>query len=253
MVELDELNSRYEAVRVAEDNKDKIIEELLTYVKDLQKELQLEKNESEDQKKLVQVYKEDARKCEGELKEKSRMEFMDELIQDGQKGGRTAAKALIEAARCHIREVKPDSSPNIQFIIRVYANVAGLAKVYSDSGIVSSVDVVRCFIQGFNMENTLCEFVDAGSGKECSDVKIGAHFDHYLHDLHCQHIIFCGSADNGYARRFSVKEVSEKSFIQQQSGHAINYTSTDADSKLRLYSKNSGSANKTDSKTRYPA
>jgi hypothetical protein len=69
------------------------------------------------------------------------------------------------------------------------------------------------------MHNTLCDFVDVGNGKECSDVKVGgknflfllprmkgsltyypAHFEHYLHDVHCQHIIFCGSADNGYAR-----------------------------------------------------
>lgn len=144
---------------------------------------------------------------------------MDELVQDGQKGGRSAAKALIEAARDHIRKVKPDSNPNIQFKIRVYANVAGLAKTYSGTGIVSSADIPRYFIQGFNMENTLCDFVDAGNGKECSDVKVRgknvlfllpsiegsltyypAHFEHYIHDVHCQHIIFCGSADNGYAR-----------------------------------------------------
>jgi hypothetical protein len=97
---------------------------------------------------------------------------MDELVQDGQKGGRSAAKALIEAARDHVREVKPDSNPNVQFKIRVYANVAGLAKTYSDTGIVSSADTLRSFIQGFNMHNTLCDFVDAGNGKECSDVKV---------------------------------------------------------------------------------
>lgn len=98
---------------------------------------------------------------------------MNELIQDGQKGGHSAAKALIEAARDHVRKVKPDSSPNIQYKIKVYANVTGLAKTYSDTGVVSSADIVRHFIQGFNMENTLCDFVDAGNGKECSDVKVG--------------------------------------------------------------------------------
>jgi hypothetical protein len=69
------------------------------------------------------------------------------------------------------------------------------------------------------MEDTLCDFVDAGNGKECSDVKIdgeillsidprvkgsltypSALFEHYFLDVHCQHIIFCGSGDNGYAR-----------------------------------------------------
>lgn len=55
----------------------------------------------------------------------------------------------------------------------MYANVAGLAKTYYDTSVVSSQDVLNSFIQGFNMEDTLCDFVDAGSGKECSDVKIG--------------------------------------------------------------------------------
>ncbi|OQD69257.1 hypothetical protein PENPOL_c002G10241 [Penicillium polonicum] len=216
MLEQDGLRKRYEAVKIAEDNKDKITEELFIHVQSLQEALQQEKNESEDQKRLVRFYREDVKRCKSELEEKDRMEarlsfvlvlvdgdhmnFMDELVRDGQKGGRSAAKALIEAAREHVREVKPDSNPNVQFKIRVYANVAGLAKTYSDTGIVSSADTLRSFIQGFNMHNTLCDFVDAGNGKECSDVKVAAHFEHYLHDVHCQHIIFCGSADNGYAR-----------------------------------------------------
>ena len=146
---------------------------------------------------------------------------MDELVQDGQKGGRYAAKALIEAAQDHIRKLKSDSNPNVQYTckIRVYANIAGLAKTYFDTGIVGSVDTLRDFVQGFNMENTMCDFVDAGNGKECSDVKIRgkkfqfllprmkmsliyypAHFEHYIHDVHCHQIVFCGSADNGYAR-----------------------------------------------------
>jgi glutaredoxin-related protein len=99
-------------------------------------------------------------------------QFLDEFIQDGQKGGRSAAKALIEAAHCHVREVKPASSPNINYKIQVYANVTGLAKLYADTSIVGSADHLREFIRGFNMEDTLCEFVDAGNGKECSDVKI---------------------------------------------------------------------------------
>lgn len=144
---------------------------------------------------------------------------MDELVQGGHKGGRSAAKSLVDAARNHVRELKPDCNPNVHIKIRVYANVAGLAKTYVDTGIVSSADIVRYFIQGFNMHHTLCDFVDAGNGKECSDVKVRgknapcfllklkgsltyhpAHFEHYLQDVHCQHIVFCGSADNGYAR-----------------------------------------------------
>lgn len=55
----------------------------------------------------------------------------------------------------------------------MYANVAGLSSTYHDTGVLGSQDALKYFIQGFNMEDTLCDFVDAGSGKECSDVKIG--------------------------------------------------------------------------------
>lgn len=76
------------------------------------------------------------------------------------------------------------------------------------------------------MEDVLCDFVDAGDGKECSDVKIRgkskyllvlearsklekdpmadtigiAQFEQDIIDVHCLHIMFCASADNGYAR-----------------------------------------------------
>ncbi|KAJ5207466.1 hypothetical protein N7491_001904 [Penicillium cf. griseofulvum] len=226
MLDLTELRRRYEAVRVTEDKKNKIIEacfaynvadlELLSHVQSLETDLQYEKNEYQDQKKLVRVYREEAEKCQVKLEERSRreaklkfalvlvdgdhMNFRDEFIQDGQKGGRCAAKALIKAVQDHVRKVEPDASPNIYYKIRVYANVAGLADTYYDTSVVSSQSVLRSFIQGFNTEDTLCDFVDAGSGKECSDVKIRALFEHYLLDVHCEHIIFCGSGDNGYAR-----------------------------------------------------
>jgi hypothetical protein len=146
-------------------------------------------------------------------------QFRDEFVQNEKNGGGLAARALIEAVQDHIRKIKPDISPNIKYKIGVYANVAGLGSTYCDTSVVSSQDALNSFIQAFNMEDTLCDFVDAGSGKECSDVKIRgklvlpltpwvrsylirflALFEHYVLDIHCEHIVFCGSADNGYAR-----------------------------------------------------
>ncbi|GES59377.1 CCCH zinc finger DNA binding protein [Aspergillus terreus] len=216
MSDLIELRRKYEALKVTEDSKDAIIERLFSHIQILEAELKDEKNEHENQKRLVQVFKDDATECKTELNENKRkearlqfvsvlvdgdhMNFVDTFVQGGNQGGRSAAKALIEAVQTHIREVKPNASPNIQYRIHVFANVAGLAKVYHDSSIVGSKDVLREFIQGFNMETPLCDFVDAGRGKECADVKIGALFEQYLLDIHCQHIVFGGSADNGYAR-----------------------------------------------------
>lgn len=54
----------------------------------------------------------------------------------------------------------------------MYANVHGLAKAYRDAGIIHTDESLDSFVQGFNMENDLGDFVDVGSGKECSDAKI---------------------------------------------------------------------------------
>ncbi|KAJ5463682.1 hypothetical protein N7475_008626 [Penicillium sp. IBT 31633x] len=202
MSDLAELKRRYEA-------------ELLSHIQHLEDVLQSRNNEYQDQKKLVQVYRDDAEKSKVRLEENCRkeaklqfvsvlvdgdhMNFKDEFVQDEQKGGRFAARALIKAVQDHVQKVKPNISPNICYKIRVYANMAGLVNAYHDTSIVGSRGM-KSFVQGFNMEDTLCDFVDAGSGKECSDVKIRALFEHSFLDVHCQHIIFCGSADNGYAR-----------------------------------------------------
>ncbi len=56
-------------------------------------------------------------------------------------------------------------------IVRVYANVKGLAKAYRESEILSETTFVD-FVRGFNMGNTMCDYIDAGNGKECSDEKV---------------------------------------------------------------------------------
>lgn len=93
---LDELRDRYEIVRATEDDKDKIIEacnsisrskllftnettrykELFSHVESLREALQHEKNESEDQKKLVRVYREDLKVMKHDLQDKNQKEVL---------------------------------------------------------------------------------------------------------------------------------------------------------------------------------
>jgi hypothetical protein len=99
----------------------------------------------------------------------------------------------------------------------VYANVKGMSKAYKDASILSEQYVFGEFVQGFNMADPLCDFVDAGTGKECSDEKLkgkekphltpkaladnlSENFKLHIADIHCKRVIFAGSADNGYAR-----------------------------------------------------
>ncbi|KAL2874840.1 hypothetical protein SGCOL_009959 [Colletotrichum sp. CLE4] len=76
----------------------------------------------------------------------------------------------------------------------------GLAKTYIEAGIISHPGVLDEFIRGFNMKNPMCDFVDAGNGKECADEKLKANFEFGVSDVHCRHVLFGASADSGYAR-----------------------------------------------------
>jgi hypothetical protein len=71
-----------------------------------------------------------------------------------------------------VTSVVPGVDPNARVLIRVYANVKGMAKAYREANILSEQHVFGEFVQGFNMADPLCDFVDAGTGKECSDEKL---------------------------------------------------------------------------------
>ncbi|PWY96343.1 hypothetical protein BO94DRAFT_580200 [Aspergillus sclerotioniger CBS 115572] len=143
------------------------------------------------------------------------MNFNNALIRDGYNGGRKAARLLRKSVDRHVRDIDPQASPNIQYRIRVYANVPGLMKACREANILRSNEALDPFIRGFNMENPLCDFIDAGNGKECSDVKIRATFEQDILDVHCRHIIFCGSTDNGYARILSPHQGSNRISLVQ--------------------------------------
>jgi len=61
---------------------------------------------------------------------------------------------------------------NLKFVIRTYANFRGLAKAYTDNEILQQPWEFESFVRGFNMGHSLCDFTDAGNGKECADEKI---------------------------------------------------------------------------------
>ncbi|PWY90719.1 hypothetical protein BO70DRAFT_384361 [Aspergillus heteromorphus CBS 117.55] len=128
------------------------------------------------------------------------MNFNNALVREGYKGGRKAALLLRKSVERHLRDIDPQASPSIQYRIRVYANVPGLVKAYREARILRSNEGLDPFIRGFNMESSVCDFIDAGNGKECSDVKIRATFEQDILDVHCRRIILCASTDNGYAR-----------------------------------------------------
>lgn len=100
------------------------------------------------------------------------VQFHGKLVQDGQNGGYEAARLLARAVEEHVQNVVCDPLPNTRNRIRVYANVKGLAKTYCDANILHTEESLTAFIHGFNKAIPLYDFVDAGNGKECADVKL---------------------------------------------------------------------------------
>lgn len=60
-----------------------------------------------------------------------------------------------------------------EIVIRVNANVNDLArKYYANLCLLRQTSDSLAFIRGFNMGHVLCDFIDAGDGKECAGAKL---------------------------------------------------------------------------------
>jgi len=81
------------------------------------------------------------------------------------------ASLLRQVVKDDLVALLPNTVHHLQVIVRVYANIKGLAKTYKDSGILRESNFDE-FVRGFNMGDPLCDYVDAGNGKECSDEKV---------------------------------------------------------------------------------
>jgi len=57
-------------------------------------------------------------------------------------------------------------------LVHVYANVRGLGRAYKEAGVLEEASHLADFARGFNMGDAMCNYVDAGTGKECSDEKL---------------------------------------------------------------------------------
>lgn len=92
-------------------------------------------------------------------------------MKQGLEGGKKTASLLKQAIEGELKSLAPSEAHHIQVIIRVYANVKGLAKTYKEMDILPEGDL-ETFVRGFNMGHVMCDYTDAGNGKECSDEKI---------------------------------------------------------------------------------
>jgi len=100
------------------------------------------------------------------------LQFKDELVKEGLEGGKRTANLLRNAVQKELTS-SLGVSHHLQIHVRVYTNIKGQAKTYKEMGIIpEATDKLLDFIRGFDMGDPLFDFVDAGNGKECADVKV---------------------------------------------------------------------------------
>ncbi|CAJ0547516.1 Ff.00g042700.m01.CDS01 [Fusarium sp. VM40] len=215
-IEIEGLQQRWDACKAHDDEKHAIITALLAHVDAQSSQLSKINSELEDKNIVIKAVKKDKEGLEGQVEtlqqERDRhafvfviidgdcMLFRDELVQAGLEGGKKAMSLLKQSVEKKLKTLSGSVPPHLQIIIRVYANLQGLSQSYQNSDLLSNGQTLEEFVRGFNMGDPLCDYVDAGNGKECADEKVKALFRHHLDDVHCRHVFFGASADNGYAR-----------------------------------------------------
>ncbi|KAK4075231.1 hypothetical protein Purlil1_12721 [Purpureocillium lilacinum] len=220
---LDDLKAKWDVCQREDDRKLSLIRDLFAHIDRLSEqlsELEAEFRDKKDAIKLARAQVSDLKKeIEGREKqiEDLRLEkalqafavvlidgdcmpFKDELVRKGFIGGKETASKLVHAVKEGAKSLFPTIAPYLQVIVRVYANAKGLASAYDKASLSDESLSLDDFIRGFNMGNALCDYVDAGDGKECSDEKVKAIFRLHIEDVHCQQVLLGASADNGYAR-----------------------------------------------------
>ncbi|AEO68290.1 d4bad0f5-b61c-42d7-94dc-d939106025be [Thermothielavioides terrestris] len=122
--------------------------------------------------------------------------FNDTLLAKRADGGSAAAQLLHEEVKASLRR---KGLEHCQVMVRIYANVFGLSKTLSKTGVVGADSrSLAPFIASFNRSYGLTDFVDAGQLKENADFKLRALLRLYANNAQCKHIYFAACHDVGY-------------------------------------------------------
>lgn len=93
-------------------------------------------------------------------------------MRDGEEGGKRAATLLHTAVTEWSLANVVDLPRDVKIVVRVYANIKGLANVLYKNGIIERPETLEDFARGFTRGKTLFDFVDVGYGKDRADGKM---------------------------------------------------------------------------------
>jgi len=155
--------------------------------------------------------------------------FKDEYLQQGEEGGRSAAKTLETSMHSYLAKNIP-SVTEPKLLIKIFLNVKNFGELCARSGTISEAAAIHDFIRGFNETMSLSDIVDIGSGKDKAYDKIHGSssvrfrfniepllitllsfaemFQVFLYNCHC-HQIFLGCPSNNQYGQFLERSLKE--------------------------------------------
>lgn len=99
-------------------------------------------------------------------------QFNEQLVRQGVEGGKQAANML----RNFVLHNCSDLKDQIEVLVKICANVNGLANVMQKGGIIDDPNHMRDFTLGFTQGKASFDYVDVGYGKERADSKLKGEF-----------------------------------------------------------------------------
>jgi hypothetical protein len=88
--------------------------------------------------------------------------FRNNLLGQGDQGGRLAAQALFQAVNEYAFSTIDALSVQIKVVVRVYVDLEDLCSVGVRTGLVGSGNQIKTFVRGFCQDKALFDLIDVG-------------------------------------------------------------------------------------------
>ncbi|KAJ3455366.1 hypothetical protein MRS44_013966 [Fusarium solani] len=176
---------RLKELRIAEEQRSDLIEELITKLEDTDAKLEQAELDLQAEQDARRRLQQDmlALRNRGRIVERRPFAvvlidadadgyaFQDRFIKAASTGGEEAADELLTATQEYLRTIVDDSD-RLDVVVKAFAHLDGLGSRLVREARVKDTAQVRAFCAGFSSRLPMFDFVDVGFGKERADNKI---------------------------------------------------------------------------------
>ncbi|KAJ4175837.1 hypothetical protein NW755_014737 [Fusarium falciforme] len=218
---------RLKELRIAEEQRSDLIEELITKLEDTDAKLEQAELDLQAEQDARRRLQQDmlALRNRGRIVERRPFAvvlidadadgyaFQDRFIKAASTGGEEAADELLTATQEYLRTIVDDSD-RLDVVVKAFAHLDGLGSRLVREARVKDTAQVRAFCAGFSSRLPMFDFVDVGFGKERADNKIREYLKFFAESPQCKHIMLACCHDSGYAP-FLGQFVADKSALER--------------------------------------